>query len=289
MSDLMMMDCTSPSQTREGIWDATLWWDMKPCWLEGCNSNDAFWWWRWFTEGRRVKNMMRRSASFLIYYAWRIKKSFSRDLFLFERTASVRSEHTHHHTVCILCHWCLWKTWVCAFCCFKLLGELHLENWGESWTLSLAKSTMTLFLLLYSWLALCMNLATLQRETGTEERRDIACARVCGYGCMCTCHRCVWPCVSVACMLQFHVMCIWIWSGCSLPASFLHPLCFSQQNQCVPEGEAGKTCGGEPGGAGGRPSLQYLLLAADWSQLVQGRLPKYYALSICFGLVCVFR
>lgn len=122
----------------------------------------------------------------------------------------------------------------------------------------------------------------LQGEAGTEEKCAFACAHATdvyvGRGVF-VCERGVH--IPASCP------CVWIWSGCSLPAVFPHPFFPSHSRASVPGREDEKTCGGERNGAGGRGPA-YQLPAADWSQLMQGSHPKYDRLNICFGLVSLF-
>ncbi len=242
-----------------------------------------------------------------------VQKLFSRDRYFFsEQTVRVRSEASELHSFELCTRSAFSKTTVFVFCCFKLLGEPHLRNWAESWTLNLAVSTMTPFLHLYSWQAVCMNLTTLQSEAGTEEKRDTVCVYVCVCVCVCMCvcvcvclrDLYVWMCLCVcvcvqgwvcerACTFQLRA-CVFGFEVWLLPASQSPPpsVLLTAEPVCLGEGgRLGKHVGESPEEQEGDPA--YLLHAADWSQLVQGAdtqntIPSIFALArfVCFVKGC---
>lgn len=168
------------------------------------------------------------------------------------------------------------------FCCFKLLPEPHLpENWAERWILNLTVSTMTPFCIYIPgmhcvWISQLCSTKEEQRKWGIYSVR----------ACMCTSQMCTsGGCVHV----PAPCWCVWIWSGCSLPATLLHPPCFSQQNLCVGgwswENMWGRTQ------RSGRETQQTccLQLTVVSCQSAQGRHPENDTFNICFGLDCMFR
>ena len=148
---------------------------------------------------------------------------------------------------------------------------------------------MTPFLHLYSWHGVCMNLTSLQSKAETrKERFCVLFVNLCTYASV---HApWIWACVQGcvckrACTFQLHA-CVFGFevAACCQPVS--STLCASYSRASVPRGEAGKTCGGEPGGAGGRPNLPAACSRAE--PVGAGQTPKIRYLKYLLWLhLCV--
>lgn len=231
---------------------------------------------------------MKKSTSVLIYCALGLSrlKAFLMGLW---------GRESMNYTVWVAHYLCLWKASVSVFCCFKLLSEPHLRNWGKSWTLNLALTTMTPFFA-FIFLACCVceshNSAEWSRNRGKKKDTE----HVCGCVCMCTYHRCVRLKHVEGCVcerahtFQLHVCVFGFKVAVPCQPTSSAPLCFSQQSQCA--------CGRGWGNMWGRvlrskgetqPTCCLQLTGVSWCRAgTQNTIPSIFALArfVCFVKGC---